>query len=181
MRRGYAIGLLFLAACSSSRTWTTGGRTNEELRTILERRTGSEAGLATPGALYLIPATHLAAEKDALGKAMHDAPVEEEAPGVIGFNSTGVVAWSRPEVFELAFEDGTLHVEWEAGRPCHVAFERGKDVLYMDLAPSASVDAAWRALVDATRRASTGTRRRGGAGVRPLAWMRGVGIDSRGP
>jgi len=180
MRRGYAIGLLLMAACSTSRSWTTGGEANEKLQEILERRDGKEAGLATPAAIYLVPEGRLDSERNALLQALRDAPVKQQPPVFVGFNSTGVVAWMRPEVLEVAFEDGTLHVEWLAGKPCHVAFEQGKDVLWMDLQPSAKVDAAWRALDAAARAASRGTPNRGGYGDRPLQRMRDAGIDFPG-
>jgi hypothetical protein len=180
MRRGYAIGLVLTAACSATRTWSTGGEANEKLRAILDRRDGAEAGLATPAAIYFVPDGRLDSERKALLQALRDAPVKEQPPVFFGFNTTGVVSWARPEVLEVAFEDGTLHVEWLAGRSCHVAFEQGRDVLWMDLQPSAKVDAAWRALDAAARAASRGTPDRGGYGDRPLQRMRDAGVEFPG-
>ena len=125
----YALALaLFACACSTTHTWTSGGESDDELRAILARRDGIEAGLATPEAIYLIPRDKLAAETDALLKALHASAAE---PGVlpydvgVEFRDQGVIAYDRPQVYEIAYEDGALSVRRFAGQPCHVAFARG--------------------------------------------------------
>jgi len=182
MRAGYGIGLLLLCACSSSRTYSTGGQTEPQLRAVLARRDWFESALATPQTGYFIPSGQLTAETDALLTALHEAKVEQRTPpyGVtVAFNET-VVAWARPHVFEAGYRDGTLHVEWRSGQPCHVAFEQGKEVSWMDLAPSPKVAAAMRALGAAAQRQGKLSQAPGGGAVRPLQWLRQIVVDSRG-
>lgn len=174
--------LLALCACSSGRTYSTGGQTEPKLRAVLARRDWSGTALATPQTVYFIPGGQLAAETDALLTALHEAKVEQRTPpyGVaVAFNET-VVAWARPHVFEAGSRDGTLHVEWQAGQPCHVAFEQGKDVSWMDLAPSPKVAAAMRALAAAAQRQGKLSHAPGGGAVRPLQWLRQLAVDTRG-
>jgi hypothetical protein len=150
------------------------------LRAILARRDVRDSSLALNDAVYFIPRTAMAAERDALLAALAQATPNRKSPPyrVDALVVDQVVAWPRAEVLELSFDDGLLHLARRPGGGVHVAFQQGKDVRWMDLKPSKQVDSAWRAHADAVRRKGTLDEDRSWA-ERPLERMRDIGIDYR--
>ncbi|MHC4938261.1 MAG: hypothetical protein ACYTHK_04765 [Planctomycetota bacterium] len=168
--------LSLLCACTSGRTWSTGEQSEEEIRKILARRDVREASVALNDAVFLVPAPQLAAERDALLAALAGGMVDREPPpyDVEVETRDQVLAWARSEVVEFQYDDGRLHVERKPGGSFVVSFEQGKDVRWIDLKPSAGIDAHWRAYTDAARRMAKPDPRRSWSD-RPLDRLRDVG------
>ncbi|MHC4848627.1 MAG: hypothetical protein ACYTEG_09255 [Planctomycetota bacterium] len=171
---------LLLCACSSSRSYSTGEQSEEELREILARRDVLDSALALNDAVYAIGSAQLSTERNALLAALAEAPVDRSTPPfrVEVDLRKGVKMWPRSEVLELAYEDGVLHIEQRPDRTTVVAFEKGNETRWMDLQASAPVRQAWRAHADAARRKSRAQQGLHWA-ERPLRRMRDIGIDAR--
>ncbi|MHC4848628.1 MAG: hypothetical protein ACYTEG_09260 [Planctomycetota bacterium] len=164
----------------------------EEVSQRLAETPDEFSALAAGGVVYSIPPERLQAEKKALLDALRAAPFSPIRTAADLVANTGrpgelstrrpIVAWSKSEVFELVYPEGSLQISrLGGGREPHVygiSVVKGKDVLYGGAKTSAAIDAAWRRLERAARIQAT---RRVYKGVEsPAKYLRNVAVDIRG-
>ncbi|MHC4956502.1 MAG: hypothetical protein ACYTGZ_21900, partial [Planctomycetota bacterium] len=101
--------LVLIAGCASTRSTEMGAAAQAEVSRVLAASPTGDVALATGRAVYLVPASHLAAEKEALLRALRGAPfgasARDEAtaadvphPVTVDFNDDAqVTAWVRSE------------------------------------------------------------------------------------
>ena len=197
MRRDYGIlgcALCFLVAggCASTTYSAFGPEIEAKVEAALESANGREAALSTAPAAYWMPGTGLAAERNALLAALREAPyqshiyssgVPRDAEVVLA-NDNRVVAWMRPEVFEVACPTGTLHVERMLTSPrdaqpgFRLSIVQGNHAQYAGVKTGARIEQAWRRLAGA---ASRSAHRMVWVGMdRPLERLRDLEVDYRG-